>query len=86
MRFPPPTPEKLSTRGTLARFTKLYGANDPRTQQARQRFEAEKYLAAVRAAAAGAPKTLTDDQRARLAAALRPVVALVKGDTTGVAA
>jgi hypothetical protein len=79
----PVTPETLSARGTLARRTALFGPDDPRTEQARAAFRSEAYLAAVAASVAAAPP-LTAEQRARLAAILKPAVTVAAG--AGVAA
>jgi len=59
------TPASRKAQGRLAVAIRDHGTDHPTTQQARSAFEAERYLAAVRAAVADAPP-LTADQCARL--------------------
>ena len=61
----PTTPASGVAQGRLAVAVRDHGPDHPATQQARSAFEAERYLAAVRAAVAAAPP-LTADQCARL--------------------
>jgi hypothetical protein len=75
------TPEELSARGKLARFTALHGPDHPATDDARVVHRSERYLAAVKAAVDAAPPVgaLSAEQRDRLRSLLAPVASVLIG-------
>lgn len=61
----PTSPESRAAHGRMAALSRTQGADSPAAAAARELFESESYLAAVRAAVAD-PPPLTPEQRARL--------------------